>query len=206
MHLLIVADGERDHCVVPRLVGRILNAQIDATFMPWKDFSGHPSRAQGTVGKGYERKLKLALLTARNKQLAGLVATLDSDRAPKGERLRQLKAARDSDRENQNLSVLPAAIGEAVPHVEAWLLDDPKAIREILQFPGVREIPNVRDVDPKLALDDLCSESAREVHLLVLLAEMATSHDCERCNHRMETGLQEFVDDVRKELGPLVEA
>ncbi|MDZ4658825.1 MAG: hypothetical protein SH868_14715 [Bythopirellula sp.] len=206
MQLLFVADGERDRCVVSKLVERVLNTQIEARFKPWKDFSGHPTKAQGAVGKGYERKLKLALLTARNLGLSGLVATLDSDRAPKGERLRQLITARDADRKNQNVGTLPTAVGEAVPHLEAWLLDDPKAVKHVLGLPAERELANVRDVDPKSTLNELCAESSHVESFLDLLSEIAANHDCERCNHRAETGLHEFVEDVRRELGPLVVA
>jgi hypothetical protein len=197
MHLLFLGDGERDACVCPSLINRILGATVVPEFKAWKEI-------KLSRGKGYERKLRFAMAQAREQKLDGVVATIDADNCEGGHGLKRLQTARDEDR--QQMPLFPTAVGEAVPHLEAWLLDDPKSVREVLTLSGSKEIPNVRNVDPKSSLNGLCEESERTESFLELLSEFAASHDCERCNHRNETGLQAFVDDVRHELGPLTQA
>jgi hypothetical protein len=119
MHLLFVADGERDHAVLPPLIERVLDCKVQPTFFAWKSDDLRLNR-----GRGYQRKLELALRKARDANLEGVVATIDADAARPKERLSELRAGREKDRQNTLLTPLPAALGEAVPHVEAWLLDD----------------------------------------------------------------------------------
>lgn len=140
---------------------------------------------------------------AREQGLDGLVATVDRDRSPGRDRLGSLDAARKEDR--QARPPLPTAIGCADPHAEAWLLDDPRAVRDALRLEASTPVPNARKVDdPKQALNDLHSGSprARDLRLLVL-AEIAAKLDPARCSHRAETGFGRFVEDIRREIGPL---
>jgi hypothetical protein len=195
MRLLFVADGQRDRVTIPRIVERILNTAVDVEFREWK-------RLKMRQGGGYKRKLRFALLLARDQELNGVVATVDSDNAKPRQRLAELRSGRDEDR-NKPIKPMPAALGEAVPHLEAWLLDDPKAIKQVLQFASDKVIPDVRQPNPKTSLDALMADSARTEEPMELLAEIACNIDIRRCNHSAETGFDEFVQDVRDELEPV---
>jgi len=193
MHLLFVADGERDHQTVPKIVEGILSAEIRSSFRAWKQI-------RLNRGRGYQKKLAFAFLVARDQNLDGVVATLDSDHATPGERLGILRSARQKDRQDPTKNPLPAALGEAVPHLEAWLLDDPTAVKEVLRFQPDRAIPHVSQGDPKEVLNHLIQESERSETLLQILSEIAASLELNRCNRASVTGLQSFVEDVRREI------
>jgi hypothetical protein len=193
MRLLFVADGDRDEHTVPELVGGILKRRICLEFRAWKSIR---------VG-GYDRKLEFALRIARDSEVEGLVATIDCDNDKPGRRLSKLRDGRGRDRLNPKFTPLPTALGEAVPHLEAWLLDDEKAVREVLRFPGEKRIPNVVGTDPKACLNELVDESERPERTVELLPELARSIDIGRCNHSAVTGFDQFVNDVEAELGPL---
>lgn len=198
--LLFVADGPRDAAVVPHLVEGVLGAAVTAEFRAWKSL-----RLNGRGGaKGYARKLAFAARVARDAELRGLVATVDTDTAEKGRRLRELKDAVTADRLRS--PALPTALGEATPHLEAWLLDDAVAVRRVLQLDEEIAFPTVRRVkSPKEALNDLMASSSRgEDELMVILGQMASAVDASRCAHMGETGFKAFVDEVRYELLPLV--
>ncbi|MEX2169818.1 MAG: hypothetical protein WD851_10945 [Pirellulales bacterium] len=197
MRLLFVADGPRDCATVPELVQAIVKAPIAPVFREWK-------KLRLSRGSGYQRKLQFALLQARELELAGVVATIDSDKSPAGDGLMKLRSARDQDRKSTRVAQIPAAVGEAIPHLEAWLLDDPKAVREALHFPSDKLIPPVSKTEPKNTLNVLIDESARSEGMMDLLAEIARCIDKGRCNHSDKTGFESFVQDVRAELEPLV--
>jgi hypothetical protein len=192
MYLLFVGDGERDAVTVPRLVERIVEVPVREEARPWARLHG--------AGKGYGRKLAFAMRQAKDLGTSGLVAVVDADRDPKRGRLRALREARDAER--QVAPPFPTAIGEAVPHGEAWLLDDAVAVRQALQLADDMDVPTVRKTkDPKGVLDGLWKQSrrARESALL-LLADVARLVDPSRCRHVAETGYQAFAEDVRNEL------
>lgn len=199
MRLLFVADGPRDHATIPEIVRRILNSGVEVAFREWKQIPL-------TRGGGYKRRLQFVLLQARDQELDGVVATVDSDRDKPKHRLSTLRAAREQDRQSLRVSPIPVALGEAVPHLEAWLLDDPKAIRTVLKFSGNRHVANVLQSDPKASLNELICESERTDELLIILKEIAVAVDVSRCSHAGDTGLDEFVQDLRIELGPTARA
>ena len=120
IRLLFVGDGERDAAMNPPLVEVLTGAEVEATTRPW---------ARLNV-RGYDRKLRFAIRQARDEGLQGVVATIDRDKSSGHDRLRELKAGRTRDRETA--PPLPAALGAANPHAEAWLLDDPVAVRTVL--------------------------------------------------------------------------
>ena len=196
IRLLFVGDGERDAATNPHLITTITAAAVEATTAPWARLN--------QAGRGYDRKLLFASAQARAGGLDGVVATVDRDTSRRRDRLRELEAARTRDR--QTHPPLPTAIGSANPHAEAWLLDDPVAVRAALRLEGDRPIPTVRQVDsPKAELDRLhrgstrCNEPARNI-----LVDIARTLAVERCQHASETGFAYFVDDVQSELRPLV--
>jgi hypothetical protein len=197
MQLLFVSDGPRDAATIPEIVRTILNTLINVEFVEWK-------RIQLARGSGYRRKLRFALLRARDHSLDGVVATVDRDTAEARARLLALSTAREEDRNDPGVSPMPAAIGEAVPNTDAWLLDDAKALRTVLCFVSDTPLPSVRQGDPKFAIDELINESTRTDDMMYLLAEIARNIVPDRCNHSDKTGFEEFLKDVRDELLPLV--
>jgi hypothetical protein len=193
IRLLLAADGERDAAIVPPLVRRMLTAQVTAQFRAW-----HTLRVGGDA-----RKLRFLIRDARDQRLCGLVAVVDRDRHAKGARLRRLREGREADR--IHYPPFPTALGEADPHVEAWLIDDEKAVRQALKLSPDHPV-RIRPRDPKSELGKLIDASELEFEsILVPLAEIARALDPTRCTHARKTGFEAFVSDVKTELGTLVE-
>lgn len=195
IRLLFVGDGERDAATNPHLIATITGAEIEPTAIPWPRLH--------VAGHGFDRKLLFAICQARQDGLQGVVATIDKDTSPGRDRLRDLEAGRTKDREQA--APLPTALGCADPHAEAWLLDDPVAVRETLQLAADAEIPNVRDVDsPKNSLTGLHTQSPRsEVPIRTILVEIAQALVVQRCQHAKETGFARFIKEIEDEIGPL---
>lgn len=195
MHLLFVGDGRRDAVTVPRLVERILGARIRESTRPWARLHG--------AGRGYGRKLRYAFLQARDLNVDGLVATVDRDTDKPRRRLGVLRDARMDEQERG--TALPTALGEAVPHGEAWLLDDAVAVREGLTLSPDHAIPSVKKAkNPKAALTKLLWESPRSHHPpRDVLRDIAEAVDPARCKNGKSTGFDAFVRDVQTELKPL---
>jgi hypothetical protein len=198
IRLLFVGDGERDAATNPHLVTTIIGAPVDPTAIRWPRLN--------QAGSGYSRKLLFAIRIARQERLMGVVATVDQDRSPDRDRLRELEAARTRDRESH--PPLPTAVGAANPHAEAWLLDDPVAVRTVLGLAPDVGILTVREVaSPKDEIHRLYRDSPRaEEPIRAILVEIAESLVPDRCQHGRETGFRHFVDDVHHEIGPLVPA
>jgi len=194
IRLLFVGDGERDAAMNPPLVEVLTGSEVEATTRAW---------ARLNVGKGYERKLRFAIRQARDEGLEGVVATVDQDKSSGQERLRELKAGRTTDREIA--PPLPAALGCANPHAEAWLLDDVVAVRAVLKLDTDTVIPSLRKTkSPKDTLTGLITQSRRaDVSVRQVLAEIAQGLDPARCAHKDETGFAAFAQDVDEEIGPL---
>ncbi len=201
MHLLFVGDGERDAATVPLLVEHIISASFESTCKRWTELRVHGKRKQ----KGYKRKTQYALALARASSADGLVATLDTDKEKKGQRLRQMRKARDADREKH--PPMPTALGEATPHGEAWLLDDPAAVRTAMKLPNDAQIPTAQKKTPdrKGALHELLGQSPRKADRpLVVWADIASELRPARCAHAKTTGFRSFFEEVRTELQPRV--
>jgi hypothetical protein len=116
--------------------------------------------------------------------------------------LRELREARDEDRVTS--APLPTALGEAIPHLEAWLLDDPVAVREGLGLDASADILTARKTKhPKTEINSLVKKSSHDRSLLDHLSEIARRCNPDRCRHASETGFKSSVDDVKTELGPL---
>jgi hypothetical protein len=122
----------------------------------------------------------------------------------KGRRLRVVLRAREADRALS--PAIPTALGEAVPHGEAWLLDDAVAVRAALNLPADTPIPTVRrSQNPKRTLHELLANSPRTGDRpLEVLADIARQLEPSRCTHGKKTGFHGFVGEVREESGPLV--
>lgn len=190
-----VGDGPRDAATVPRLVETILNARINDSFKPW---------ARLHTKSGYDRKLRYAIRQARVEDADALVATIDQDRDHSDQRLKKLRRGRKLDR--QDAPPFPTAIGRAIPHAEAWLLDDPVAVREAPKLPRDHQIPTVgKTSNPKRELERLRGESPRaDEHPTPVLADIASQLQPRRCKSAQRTGFNSFVKDVKNELRPLL--
>ncbi len=201
IRLHFVVDGKRDFGSIPRLVEGILDARISETVEPWARLHRLSTGRRGV--KGFGRKLLWAIRQARDRGAAGLVAAVDRDKGDE-QRLKQLRRARTFDRGHS--LPLPTAIGQAAPHAEAWLLDDPAAVRQGLGIGGESEIPTVTKVDsPKNALDALIDASPRQNDPREdVLLDIAKQVDPKRCTHTKKTGYANFAKDFKAELGPLV--
>lgn len=194
MRLLFVGDGEREAQTIPFLVEGILDSPVEAETRQW-------ARLHSIAGRGYDRKMLFSLRQARNLSVCGLVATVDRDRDKPHRRLDQLKKGLEADRESH--TSIPTALGEAVPHGEAWLLDDSVAVRDVLGLPAGVKIPAVGRVDPKATLNDLISHSSFASDHVTALRDIARAVDVSRCKRAKKTGLAAFAKEVKSELGPL---
>lgn len=202
MRLMFVGDGPLDWYTIPRLVETILQRTIEiGESQQW---------AHLRKRKGYEKKLLLAMIDAVNKQLDGVVATVDTDKDTRNEKLKRLQSGRASARTEPSLHQLPVALGEATPHAEAWLLDDPKAVRDALALPSHVDVPHVINGSPKGTLQQLWEQAIARVTVPEswpeTLAKIAAKVDPGRANHKKETGFAAFIDDVEAELGPFAAA
>ncbi len=196
LRLLIVGEGERDRAAIPRLVERIVAEALDEEFEAWPRLHDRGS------GRGFGRKLKFAVRQAIDRALQGVVATVDADQRQRSDKLIELKRARNDDREKG--VAVPTALGEAIPHLEAWLLDDPVAVRTVLVFDAATEIAVPTKVkSPKDALNEHCLATNCGKSLIDVLAEIASTLDLAHCNQADKTGLTDFCDDVKSEFGPL---
>lgn len=194
-----VGEGPRDEAIVPSLVSTWLNKPaMQPTFVTWRALvvrkAGKTRRLHGLA-----RKLEYAVSQALTDRQHAPIATIDRDVAAPSERMGQMRFGVTVSPQ------LPTALGEAVPHAEAWLLDDQKAVRETLALPADTAIPNVRNCAPKDELNKLCEPVVRAAgtRLIELLAGLARRIDVARCNHPSETGLQAFHNEVRSNLGSL---
>ena len=197
IRIFFVVDGPRDTATLPHIVKTILATEIEPVVRDWHDI-------RLNRGGGFPKKLLFAMMQARNEHdVVGLVAVVDQDKFPARSLLRELHDARKADRAKN--APLPTAVGEAAPHGEAWLLDDPHAIRVALKLDAGVEIVSIRKTkSPKEVVNNLIdlSEHVNEKRM-DLLTEIAKQVNTSRCNHTKETGFAAFVDEVHTELGPL---
>lgn len=193
--IFFVGDGLRDMVILPPLVGNILSVEFEANGKHWAHLHG--------AGRGYAKKLKFAVLQAKDDSAQALIATVDRDKAKAKERLGELKKARAQLRASD--LPYPTALGEARPHAEAWLLDDPVAVCRCLNV-SAESIPSIRHCsDPKSTLDNLHRGSSRSVEAATeVITEIASLLEPRRCVHADETGFAAFVADVKAELSSLV--
>ena len=161
--LKIIGDGLRDKATLPPIVRSLLGCEFEAHGSPWQAGMGHLHKSQtmrrGKSLKGYGRKLYLELRSARANGLDGLVAVVDQDRDRSGSKLKSMADAREIDREER--ASLATALGEAIPHNEAWLLDDLVAVRIGLALESDADVPVVtRCRYPKSDLTTALDQSA----------------------------------------------
>jgi hypothetical protein len=188
--VFFVLDGPRDHVSVPPLVSRILGLKIRPQTTHWKRL-----RQKGNAS-GLSRQLLYAIREAQDAKTSSLVVVVDRDNSSKREKLKELIAARDRSPE------FPVALGQADPHGEAWLLDDPVAVTRGLGLGTDVEIPNIRDVEsPKDTIEVLRENSEFSDKTILEVLEAIVNHvDPARYRHAKETGYEAFEKDVRHQL------
>lgn len=191
MRLLFVGDGPRDCATVPHLVANILGEPVHPEFKAWK-------KIELIRGGGYQRKMLFAIAEARTLGLDGIIATVDCDKSNRREKLSSLRRAREQDR-CKPLARINTAVGEAIPHLEAWLIDDVKAVRTVLGVDEFTELATESKNDPKGSLNLLIEASERTERPLEILAEIAQALKLQRCTHAGDTGFEEFTEDVLAE-------
>ncbi len=184
-----VGEGPRDEQSMPALVGSLTPIRFQATFSEWTKYRVH----------SFRKKLRLALLLAREANANGLIASTDQDNV-RPAKLTELKEARAEDR--QANPPIPTALAVPNPHLEAWLLDDKVAVQEVYGIPTER-VPNVDEVDnPKAELSALfrSSELAASGHTEIeTLKSIASRLNPTRCQHRQSTDLRAFLRDLKDE-------
>lgn len=193
MKLLVVGDGPRDEHILPPLIQGILDRTIEARYTTWKDIR-LAALPHGKRARGLTRKMTYVLTQVRTRGEDGVAAVVDRDRAPARERLNELRTA------IEQAPGVRTAIGEANPHVEAWLIDDPKAVRDSLRLAVDHDIPTPAGCEPKRVLSELCQASPAWSVVgseLPLLKRVAGAVRRERCNHRHETGFEEFHRELQ---------
>ena len=197
MRILVVGDGPRDQHALPNLVRAILKSDVEARYDDWH-------RVTYLRGKGsiYARKVKYLARRARVDGFSALAIVTDTDKSLARDKLRQLRAGRDEDR--QTNPPFPTALGEANPHFDVWLLDDAVAVRNGLRLPSETPIPNsAKSSDPKNDLNLLIAGSPRESDdFALVLGDIASHLKVDRCPHRKENGLATFESDVHDEIRP----
>lgn len=193
MKLLLYADGRRDKVTVPRFLSTLLDDHVAANFSAWKNIRVH--------GRGYGKKLAYGMRQAGSRpDLEGLVAVIDRDKDKKRIRWSSLAAERENQRAN-GINVR-TALGEAVPHGEAWLLDDAEAVKSALALKPTHKIPASSRGSAKAILETLHSQSPHaDRRVLEMWGSIAQQVRLERCRAPQKTGFKAFADDVKREFG-----
>lgn len=197
IRIQILGEGPRDACAVPPLIENLLDCRTTPEFTAWSDGSLQRFHRKGLPKLG--KKLLFALSRASADGMHGVIALIDDD-CHDGDRVEALRAGREAHRHTS--PAIPAAVGSAIPHFEAWLLDDPRAVRDALRLPRNHAIPSpVGTNSPKETLHQLfvsCPRCNDDIEKDVL-PDIARNVKLERCNQRHQTGLQDFADDLREE-------
>ena len=199
--LLCVGDGPRDERPLPALLQNLFGEPLDCVYEDWHDLRRRP-RKRGRLGegRGFGRKVQRALLEVRRLGFDGLVAVLDRDTAPAGDRLAQARAGLERDRAELDRPAVPAALGEAAPHFEAWLLDDGEAVKLTLAIPAEQAVPKADAChSPKLELERMIAERGLERD--PAKAAVASALEITRCRCGEATGFAAFVAELRAEFG-----
>ncbi len=185
MRIRYVADGDRDHWMLPALVQTIIGAHDEGGFLRWRDI-----QLQGGLKGGLGRKLQLVVRAAEQENEA-VVATVDRD-ATHGERLRELQQHRGDPS-------IPVALGEANPHGEAWLVDDIEPLRTHLGLGAEEQGADRRN--PKKWLDGLVARADRG-SASVVYPRLAADVRLKRCTQAKRTGFRAFVTDLEDQFRP----
>ncbi|MCA9110936.1 MAG: hypothetical protein KDA52_13380 [Planctomycetaceae bacterium] len=198
INLLVVGDGPRDQSALPILIGQLLGCEIQSRY---DDL--HEIRYLKGKGDIHARKVKYLSRRACADRFDGLAVVVDTDKSPRREKLKNLRKGRKEDREKN--PPFPTALGEAKPHFDVWLLDEPVAIREALGFSADFDNVNAVKVEyPKDELSKLVESSEFEFDQVSdALGAIAKRISLQRCVHPKDTGLAAFAEDLDAEIKPV---
>ena len=197
--LLCVGDGPRDERPLPALLENLFGEPLACEYEDWRQQRRHARRRGGIgPGRGFHRKVAEALLKVRRLGFDGLIAVLDRDTAPDRQRLTQARRGLEEDREKPGRTVVPAALGEAAPHFEAWLLDDGEAVKVVLNIPAGDAVPRPDAChSPKMELERLIA--VRGLERDPAKEAVARGLRPQRCRRGKKTGFEAFVTELRGE-------
>ena len=135
---------------------------------------------------------------------SGFIAVIDKDKDSKGIRFKDLE---EGKKKVLAEVMLPISIGEAIPHGEAWLLDEEKAVREALYLDGNTEVPGTKvSKNPKETLTELYQESRRASEdRTVVWEDIAKGVDLTKYSRPRETGFARFEKEVKDEIKRAIE-
>jgi hypothetical protein len=198
LSIFILGDGPLDNAMLPPIIKRILDVEINPEFKAWKDIRLNRKSSKG----GYGAKLKYAVRRVKaTDDLQSLVAVVDQDKDRKKTRIIELKEAREVERHQG----IPTSVGQAIPHGEAWLIDDHEAVKKGLGLPADAQIPSVKKPgNPKSALNDVHQQHKGDLQSRKdAYACIAKNVRLSRCRFPEKTGFKEFVEDLMKEFSEI---
>ncbi|MBI3819173.1 MAG: hypothetical protein HY286_10815 [Planctomycetes bacterium] len=202
IHLLV--DGERDAKALPHIIHNILESKPECrsitSFSPrhWKDLRFH-NRDKKARLQGYAKKLQYIIDENHNGIGRAIVAVVDRDRDADGARVRELRSTR-TDARLQAIRV-PLAIGEAIPHGEAWLLPDRHVVAGVFEVDPAEV--NIKAKSPKDELQRLGEKKITKEKFSDRLETLAKKVRVHVIADRSDNGFAEFAEDIKKELGSL---
>ena len=188
----LVAEGFRDEAIMRALIPQIIGHKVFILFKSLKEYH--------LDGMSLKKKYRFIATSMKvNREFFG-IGLFDRDKNKRREGIREVKEALENV-EGFN-SLFHFAFGEADPHLEAWLLDDPVAIREALGLPPAVQIPSVDSVnDPKEEIEKLRKqgpEDVLEAEICKILEAIAGKLTPKRCTRAKQTGFAQFQKEVHQ--------
>ncbi len=100
---------------------------------------------------------------------------------------------------------MPTALGQAIPHGEAWLLDDAEAVKKVLGLAAMEKVPGVKNKrGAKALLEEMLARSPRKGERPTeVWRELAGTIREKRCRAPRATGFAAFAADLRREFSSL---
>ncbi|MBI5494281.1 MAG: hypothetical protein HY904_04590 [Deltaproteobacteria bacterium] len=190
MHILGVGDGPRDQAIMEPILCTLAGMRVSVEFKTWKALR---------VG-GYAKAMKFVIREVfdAGARYGGVVAWADDD----GVSENRLKQLRDGRNHSAPQFAVKAAVGVAVPHAEAWLLDDAVAIRQTLGLDSTVDVPRVTECAyPKTTLDALVKQAYVGEDVMDALPRIAEALDPTRMTHAKRTGFETFQTDFQEQFG-----
>jgi len=160
--------------------------------------------------RGYEAKVRAALVQAREEQMDGVVIVVDQPPSREVSRLARMQEGRKVAREQGIMT--PCALGVAIPEIEAWLLANEKARAKNLPPVGRRPLPVASPEtlpDAKLHFLTLYGEYRRERELKnqppkkksEVGESLAIDARVDHLERLCPRGFAPFAEDVQNEIG-----
>ena len=143
--------------LIKRILAKNLHRDIDFDYEinHIKDVKLHPKKYKGKGARGFARKVSTAMEYATDHKYDAVVFVVDYDEHT--ERFEEMDEGRKTSRQRD--CFIPVVLGVAKKEIEAWLLADPKARRQIFGTKGGDDIGEIETRDNLTKLfGDLYSE------------------------------------------------